>query len=169
MSKLAAEADIGGVLVAAAIAITADDAERHGGVETMRESDAQSVFALENRAADLPGRLPGAEGIGALAVATAAAIPRRASIRLSPTCACNELSWDWKPALSPAIWLILTASVGLIPAATLVSRRSLPGVPNEAVSASVATEPAPITTEFAASACAPAPNAVAPSALAMLV
>src|SRR6266700_6841095 len=96
--------------------------------------------------------LPGAEGIGALAVATAAAMPRRASMRLAPTCPCKELIWDWKFALKLESWLTLTASVGLMPAATLVSRRSLPGVPNDTVLDSVATEPDPIATEFAASA-----------------
>src|SRR5438270_778229 len=38
--------------------------------------------------------LPGAEGIGALAVATAAAMPRRASRWLSPICDCNEVTCD---------------------------------------------------------------------------
>src|SRR5258708_24529150 len=77
--------------------------------------------------------LPGAEGIGALAVATAAAMPRRASVRLSPICDCNELSWDWTPELKLESWLTLTASVGLMPAATLVTRRSLPAVPDDTV------------------------------------
>ncbi len=104
--------------------------------------------------------MPGAEGIGALAVATAAAMPRRASVRLSPICDCNELSWDWTPELKLESWLTLTASVGLMPAATLVSRRSLPAVPNDTVLANVASEPEPIATEFAASAWLFGPRAV---------
>jgi hypothetical protein len=47
----------------------------------------------------------------------------------SPIWFCTLLSWD-----------ILTASVGLTPAATLVIRRSLPGEPTDTVFAWSATE-----------------------------
>ena len=93
--------------------------------------------------------LPGAEGVATLASAAVAAIPRRDSLRLLVICPCNPVIWDWKPDVRPESWLTLTASVGLTPAATLVSRRSLPGVPNDTVLASVATEPEPIATELA--------------------
>ncbi|MFL9828441.1 hypothetical protein [Rhodoplanes sp. SY1] len=41
--------------------------------------------------------LPGPDGIGGLAVATAAATPRRASRWLSATWVCRPASCDWKP------------------------------------------------------------------------
>jgi len=47
-SELAAEPDIGGVLVAAAVAVAADHIERHAGVKAVRETDAEAVFALES-------------------------------------------------------------------------------------------------------------------------
>src|SRR3982751_884876 len=96
--------------------------------------------------------LPGAEGIGALAVATAAAMPRRASVRLSPICDCSAVTCDWKPAERLESWAILTATVGRPRGATWVSRRPLPGVPNDPVLESDATAPEPIATELAASA-----------------
>ena len=62
---------------------------------------------------------------------------------------------------SALTWPRLTASVGLTPGATLVKRRSLPGVPNDTVFGAVATDPAPIATELFAPAwtCAPLPSA----------
>ena len=56
-------------------------------------------------------------------------------------------------------WLTFTASVGLIPAATFVMRRSLPGAPTDTVLGALATEPEPRATEFDAVADAPVPNA----------
>ena len=60
----------------------------------------------------------------------------------------------------------LTASVGLIPAATLVMRRSAPADPTETVLGALAMEPAPRATEFAelAATVAPAPRATEPGA-----
>jgi hypothetical protein len=88
-SELASKADIGSMLSAATITIAADNAERHAGVEAMGKP--KSSLALKRRSTNLHVVLPGAEGIGALAVATAAAMPRRASVRLSPICDCKDL------------------------------------------------------------------------------
>jgi hypothetical protein len=111
------------------------------------------------------GRRPGVSTTGMLLIAAAAAIPRRARLSTSSICVCSPPICDWKLAerleARPLSWLTLTASVGLMPAATLVSRRSLPGEPNEAVFGALATEPAPMATEFVAVACAPWPRAVA--------
>src|SRR6185436_12326129 len=60
-------------------------------------------------------------------------------------------------------WPTLTASVWLMPAATLVRRRSLPAEPNDTVLATVLVEPEPIATEVAAVA-----EALVPSAAALL-
>src|SRR3954468_14831414 len=54
---------------------------------------------------------------------------------------------------------MLTASVGLMPAATLVTRRSLPADPTETVLAKLATEPVPIAVAFEAVALAFVPSA----------
>src|SRR4051812_41595486 len=68
--------------------------------------------------------LPGAEGIGALAVATAAAMPRRASVRLAPTCdcraarlPCSDATLPWRPAMSGA----LKFDAARLPAASVVT------------------------------------------------
>src|SRR5215831_20476431 len=82
-------------------------------------------------------------------------------------CDCSPPICDWKPADRLLSWLTLTASVGLMPAATLVRRRSLPGDPNETVFGALASDPAPMATEFAASAEALAPSATADAPLAV--
>src|SRR5690606_16312982 len=61
---------------------------------------------------------------------------------------------------------LLTASVASVPAATLVTWRSLPVLPTETVLARSATEPWPSATELSPDAVAPRPIAVAPAPLA---
>ncbi|AYZ95869.1 hypothetical protein DB771_09600 [Burkholderia sp. AU29985] len=56
-----------------------------------------------------------------------------------------------------------TPSVGLMPGATFVRRRSLPADPIDTVFGSSAIEPLPSATEFGALATAPWPSAVAPA------
>src|SRR5262245_21936378 len=53
---------------------------------------------------------PGIDGIGALGVATAAAMPRRASRLLSLICACSPLICDWKAALM--LWTLWIMACG---------------------------------------------------------
>ena len=67
----------------------------------------------------------------------------------------------------PLNWLMLTASVGFIPGATLVMRRSDPGAPTETVLGSFATEREPSATESRAEALAVSPKAtlVSPDAV----
>src|SRR3546814_18483797 len=59
-----------------------------------------------------------------------------------------------------------TASVSSVPAATLVTWRSLPAPPTDTLLSRSAIEPAPQATLFRPSALEPAPSAVAPSAVA---
>eukprot|EP01035_Chromulina_nebulosa_P038469 gene38469-biopygen25563 len=99
-----------------AIAVTADDIERHRRMQPMGEADADAILALERRAAKLPRRLA----------------RRRRHRPLATDVSCPTL----------------TASVWLTPAATLVSRRSLPAEPNDAVLGALATEREPIATEL---------------------
>src|SRR5215831_14369663 len=94
--------------------------------------------------------LPGSDGMGGLAIETAAAMPRRASLRLALIC-------DWSPPICPCKL-----------AATLVMRRSLPGAPTDTVFARLAIEPLPSATELGAVADAPAPSARDPAPLALL-
>ena len=62
----------------------------------------------------------------------------------------------------------LAASVGAVPVATLVTRRSLPALPTDTVFAWLATEPWPIATELSAVTDAPAPIAVPDAAVTLL-
>ena len=52
--EFSADADIGGVLVAAAIAVAGDDVQREVGVETMRDAEAEAGFTLKIGSAKLP-------------------------------------------------------------------------------------------------------------------
>src|SRR5258707_10746979 len=74
-------------------------------------------------------------------------------------CDCSPPICDWKPAATLESWPTLTASVWLMPGATLVMRRSPPGAPTDTVLATLATEPAPSATEFGALATALGPSA----------
>src|SRR5262249_15791917 len=106
----------------------------------------------------------GTAGTPPAAIDTATPSRNRRSTLL--ICDCSPPICDWKPADRLLSWLTLTASVGSMPAATLVRRRSLPGDPNETVFGALASDPAPMATEFAASAqaLAPRPPAHAPPA-----
>src|ERR1700684_2963499 len=63
--------------------------------------------------------------------------------------------------MADCIWPRFTASVGAVPFATFVIRRSLPCEPTDTVFATSATEPEPIATELSPLACAPPPTATA--------
>lgn len=83
---------------------------------------------------------------------------------------CSAPICDWTPEAMLPSCDTFTASVGAIPAATLVSRRSLPAAPNDTVLGAVATEPWPIATELLAldATTAPSPIAVEPAPAATL-
>lgn len=102
---------------------------------------------------------PAAEGIDAGVIAIAEAMPRRASRWLSVISVCKPAICDWKPDTVDCNCPTLTASVALMPAATLVRRRSLPADPNDTVLATVLVEPEPIATAFAAVTVALVPSA----------
>src|SRR5581483_4440510 len=65
---------------------------------------------------------PGAEGIGALAVATAAAMPRRASVVRSPSCDCSDVTCDCRLARLAGLKL----EVARLPAASVVTKETGP-------------------------------------------
>jgi hypothetical protein len=71
---------------------------------------------------------------------------------LSFVAACVATAFNWPK---------LTASVGFVPAATLVILRSLPVEPTDTIFSPTATEPAPSATEFLPLAVARLPSAVA--------
>src|SRR5215813_13584275 len=116
---------------------------------------------------NMPNLRPyGTAGTPPAAIATAT--PSRNLRLFSLIWDCSPPICDWKLAERLLSWLTLTASVGLMPAATLVMRRSLPGAPTDTVFARLAIEPLPSATELGAVADAPAPSARDPAPLALL-
>src|SRR3546814_13623490 len=114
---------------------------------------ASMLVALTEPAATLPMAVPSS--------------PASVTVSLSSSSYCTTVSVSSPtlPATSSS-WDLFTASVSSVPAATLVTWRSLPALPTDTLLSRSAIEPAPKATLLRPYELEPAPSAVAPSAVA---
>ena len=112
------QADARAVIAAAAIGVATGDGEREIGVETMREGSAAGNFAPEGGDIGGPGGAAGADGMGAVVMAMAAAMPWRASCRASPIAASRPLTRPSRPAIEAGS----KAKVPRLPALSVVTK-----------------------------------------------
>ncbi len=102
-----------------------------------------------------------------------ATAPAATAVELSPVASGGGKSLELLPVkmleINDRTCVRFVPSVPLMPAATLVMRRSLPGAPIETVLAAFATEPAPSATELVLLATARSPRATLERPLAVLL